>query len=114
MKTGSYHRVGYHDVWFGYQGKDKNILRIERLVPKGVRILDIRIDPDTIQKFSNDEVSKITAKTNKGIMTISHSLSGVTSIKLKRLFIPTFWTSGKESGYKDSDLISKILSTNNI
>lgn len=113
MHNGSYHRVGKYDLWFGYQGKDKNNLRIE-WPGEGLRVLNLKFRPETIVKPGRGAETKITAKTDKGTIAISRTSSGITSILVKRWLIPTFWASGEESGHKAESLIEKICTTNEV
>lgn len=113
MKFGSYHRIGKYDLWYGYQGSDTNSLRIE-WPGDGMKVLNAKLVEGSIVKTDEDNCLRIFAKTTRGTVSISRSSIGRISIQIKWWFIPIFWASGKESGYKGESLLAKICSTNGL
>ncbi len=113
MKSGSYHRIGKYDLWYGYQGADKNHLRIE-WVGEGVKIFKAKLIAGSIIKVDEDNHLKVFAKTKNGSISITRTDTGFLTIQIKWWFILIFWGRGKESGYKGEGLIAKICSINKI
>ena len=113
MKSGSYHRIGKYDLWYGYQGSDTNCLRIEWL-GEGMKVLNAKLLEGTIVKTVEDNNLRIFAKTTRGSISISRLNTGSISIQVKWWFMPIFWGSGKESGYAGENLIEKICSANRL
>ena len=113
MNSGSYHRIGKFDIWYGYEGSDKNNLRIE-WPGDGLNVYKAKLIEGTFVKSENSNYIELVARSNKGKFSLKSDASNFVSLKFSRWFIFTFWARGSESGYKSQNLVNTICQVNKI
>ncbi len=113
MKSGSYYRIGKYNVWYGCQGDDVNLLRIE-WIGDARKVHTAKIDPVTIVAIEREGVTTLKAKTTKGALEIFSDSNGNVVISYRRGFITTLKVKGTQGAYRSDNLISKIVATNSI
>ncbi len=114
MRQGRYFQIGKYHLWFGYQGKDTNLLRIDGIEP----IKNYRLRPEglTVTGTANNQILQAQLSRFHRIKieeTCDNNLhfSKITSYWLA---IPLFWIAGQEKAHKGTSLIETICHLNKL
>lgn len=112
MRRGKYYGIGKYSLWYGYEEKDKNLMRIEWPTGEGYGQIDTKIDPTTITHENNYNL--MGADSNRGRVKIRHDMNGMTYIILKRFKFFTYRITGADVRRPGLKLIQQICEINKL
>jgi len=114
FKRGKYFRVGHHDIWYGYEGSDKNTLLCSRYTGEGVHNHRFTLRAEAIScDLSEDGLLYLEARLGLRKIALS-STPECTTIRVKWGMLPLFQASGREYSRSGRSLINTILTTNGL